>query len=161
LTWYEYDNLNHRTATHLPAQDGTSAVTETRYNETGQRWMEIDADGKATAFVKDGQGQLKWVITDVDPSLTALPDPAPTDRSGWESWAKSPNRTVSESTATQYEHDELGRLKVQTDANGNQTLFEYDTLGRMTRKTLPGGSLYETWTYGTAAPLVAGFKANS
>ena len=81
------------------------AFTESRYDLVGRKWLEIDAENKAIAFVHDSLGRLKWVITKVDPAVSGFQSPLPTAIAGWESWAKG-NRSASDSTATHFVYDE-------------------------------------------------------
>jgi RHS repeat-associated protein len=142
LTWHEYDDFGRNLKTHQPSVDGIQAVTESRYDDAGRRWMTVDADGNGTVFVYDGSGRLAWVITAVDPAVaTALPSPLPANWFTYTWSARWPDSTV-----THYTYDNLGRLNTQTDANQHTTLFEYDRLDRRTKRTLPDTS-YETWVY--------------
>jgi YD repeat-containing protein len=146
LTRSTYDNFNRVTRVDLPRQDlplspstqAAAAYSESRYDDLGCRWLEIDADRKATAFVYNGLGRLNWVITDVHPDNTTS---LPTDPLNKDYFAYSWGVRQADSTVTRYQHDELGNLVVQTDANQRATRFEYDELGRRTKRTLPGNVL--------------------
>ncbi|MBI5385968.1 MAG: tandem-95 repeat protein [Verrucomicrobia bacterium] len=147
LTHFEYDDFNRCLKTHLPSIGATPAFTETRYNDLGQAWLQVDADTKATAFVYDGLGRVTWVITDVytTPTPSALPSTLPTTTTGWETWAKG-TRFASDSTATHFDYDDLSNLKAQRDARNQTTTFDYDLLGRRTRRTLPDTTT-ERWRH--------------
>lgn len=160
LTCHEYDEFGRAVRVTHPSADGAvPAATVSKYDDAGRRWLEIDADGNATAFVYDALGRLTWVITDVDcdpEPPTALPSTM--THSGLEQWAKG-DRAASDSTATHYEYDDLGRLRKQTDAMLHYTTFEYDELDRRTRRTLPDQASYQEWDYDHTSP-VDGIKVN-
>ena len=139
LTRYTYDSFNRVTRVDLPSQGTQAAYTESRYDLPGHKWLEIDADRKATAFVHDALNRLIWVVTDVNNNLTALPtgDPA--------SWPTA-NRNA-DSTATQYVYDEFSNLTSQIDALGRTTRFQYNPTGQRVKRTLPDSESAERWRY--------------
>lgn len=151
LTRQTYDDYNRVTRTDFPTT-GTAIYTESRYDIAGRRWLEIDADRKATAFVYDDIGRLTHVVTDMDPTTTTLPNQNPSS-GAWTSLR------LADSTVTHYEYDDFGRLKKQTDGRNNFTTFEYDEMDRRTKRTLPD-TTFETWAHDFGTPLVTGFKAN-
>src|SRR6185503_20477344 len=59
---------------------------------------------------------------------------------------------ASDSTATHYVYDGLGRMITQTDASQHSTAFEYDVLDRRTKRTLPDGTSYEVWEHDYVPP---------
>ncbi|HYE32393.1 MAG TPA: RHS repeat-associated core domain-containing protein [Methylomirabilota bacterium] len=147
LTHWTYDDFNRETQVEQPKHsdtgDITAAITKSRYDKEGRRWLSIDPDGKATAYVHDALGRLRWVITDVSESVTELPAAWPTTTSGWETWAKG-SRSSSVSTATEYVYDDQGNLTSQFDALRRQTKHSYDELGQRVTRTLPSGPVERT-----------------
>jgi RHS repeat-associated protein len=147
LTRQYYDVFNRLIQTDLPAETGAaSASTKSSYDVAGRRWLEVDADNHAKAFVYDGAGRLSWVVTDFNPAATSIPGNLPPDLFSY-TWSDR----QADSTLTHYEYDDLGRLVKQTDGNQHATLFEYDLLDRRTKRTLPGTDS-EEWAYDYTSP---------
>src|SRR5262249_21016252 len=80
LTRQTYDLFNRVTQTDLPAETGAAAAsTKSSYDIAGRRWLEVDADNHAKAFVYDGAGRLSWVVTDFNPASSGIPANLPSD----------------------------------------------------------------------------------
>jgi RHS repeat-associated protein len=157
LTVNTYDEFNRLTRVDAPSRDNIGpSFTQSKYDLAGRKWLQVDADNHATAFVYDELGRLARVITDVNPgpSLTTPTSPVP---SGW----PAPDQRLADSTVTQYSYDELGNLIAQIDANSHTTSYDYDALGRRLKRTLPGTvrkpdlsemTGEEQWTYDYTSP---------
>ncbi len=134
--------------------DGTSVSF--RYDAFGNCTNQVDELGRATAYTYDSYNRVQTVRDPLgrvveyeygrtpgcggcgvyDATITRITDPAGIvteyayDRSG-----KRTNETVAvgtpEEATTSWTYDSEGRLKTQTDANGNLHTWIYDAAGRM------------------------------
>ena len=57
--------------------------------------------------------------------------------------------------AAQFAYEANDNLISQTDALGRVTSREYDELNRRTKRTLPGGTLFETFSYDAVGNMTA------
>jgi len=76
LTQYSYDQLNRSTRVDLPSTGTSAAFTQSKYDWLGQKWLEIDADNKPTAYVYDGLGRLTLGDYGCEPSHGFAAKPA-------------------------------------------------------------------------------------
>ena len=127
-TDYEYDSLNRRVRTILPAtQTGGERVTlGTGYDALGLRTVETNELGIISRFGYDRLGRLLAVTN---------------------AW------NTDDATWVTYAYDELSNQVTQTDALDRTTTFAYDALGHRIRRTLPGGQS-ETLVYNSVGNLI-------
>jgi RHS repeat-associated protein len=143
LTQFTYDDFNRVTRTDLPNLTTPTPYTQTKYDSEGRKWLDIDADGKATAYIY-AFGALAWVVTDVYPGISAPPtfsSVSDVDTWDWQGWARGGiTQPVRDSTGTRYKYDALGSLTSQIDAENHTTAFVYNLARQRTKRVLPNGS---------------------
>ncbi len=141
-TWtYEYDRKDHLRFSRAPAPQvgGSALVSESRYDEVGNKVVAIDANGQVTKYTYDERNSLK----EVRESPAAWTDPAV---------------TPSPQYLTEYQYDHLGNLSRVTRAKGDSTYeratdYAYDGLNRLRKETQypswpsTSGSLLSQYTY--------------
>lgn len=123
-TWqYVYDNEDRlRFVKQPPPTPGQSQlITETRYDEVGNKTSVIDANGQVTRYLYDERDSLK----EVDQSPNQWTDP---------------NTNPSVMIATEYKYDNLGNLIRITRAKGDSsqeraTDYVFDGLNRVLKET--------------------------
>lgn len=129
---YEYDALNRRVKVIHPDVNGVHDTDPnerlTEYDDLGRVSSETDAAGVRTEFGYDGLGRLASVRS-----------AAGTD----------------DETLTAYVCDEVGNQTKQVDALLRETRYEYDALGQRTRRILPGGTLFESFTYNEVGNMLS------
>ncbi len=99
----------------IGAAAATDRTTETRYDKDGRAVLSIDAQGYATGYEYDANGQV----------ISTTRYHKPTSQKGWQS-ASASNR-VSQSV-----YDGLGRLQYTIDTQGRVKERGYDNEGRIT-----------------------------
>jgi len=120
-----------------PDQPTQRRIEFFQYTAHGQVWRHVDADGGATDYTYDANGNVNGTYQYPD-RVTVTPTPM-RPSSGAAGPAFDPVMVPQGHVlATRYTYDAHGYLATITDPSGNVTTLAHDNYGRLTRQVLPG-----------------------
>lgn len=106
---YDYDEVGHL----VTITDPLNAVTRMFYDEVGNMYLKIDAEGNKTRYehdnvvkITDAEGNISFFIYDGEDKLI--------------------RKTDGEGHQVLYEYDQFGRLRKTIDGNLNEILHDFD-----------------------------------
>lgn len=140
--YYEYNSYHDIWKIHTD-YTGLNLTEENTYdNTTGNLTLHKDAYGKQVSYQYDSTYQcFVWKETDVHTGIFS--ECGGFDVFGNKGWSRSPRSSSGPSLQTDYEYDNLGRLKEVTNPDTTYEQYTYDTNGNTLTARDANGEIVE------------------